>query len=270
MSLSLKLALNQSLYASGYGILSGAGGGAEPAWSPADLFGASEPGIAYDFSDATKLYTDTGRTTLVTTAGDLIASVTDLSGNGKHASQATSGNRPTWQTTYANFPGVDDFLTTAAIDFTATDQVTVVVGLYTASDAAIGNVLELGTGGENGSFRITSPSAAATASDNFTSRGTANATPSVVRSAAPVNSTLSAQGDISADLSRLRRNGGTWGTSATDQGTGNLRNGAIYIGRRGVATQPFNGRIYRMIVIGRLLSDAELLEAEAWVAAPFT
>jgi PKD repeat protein len=38
-------------------------------------------------------YTDTGRTTLAAVNGDLIAGATDVSGNARHWSQATSGNR---------------------------------------------------------------------------------------------------------------------------------------------------------------------------------
>ena len=48
--------------------------------------------------DATFAYTDTGRTTLAAANGDLVAALGDQGSNGRHASQSTSGNRPTFLT----------------------------------------------------------------------------------------------------------------------------------------------------------------------------
>lgn len=48
--------------------------------------------------DATYSYTDTGRTTLASADGDLVAALADRGSNGRHATQSTSGNRGTFVT----------------------------------------------------------------------------------------------------------------------------------------------------------------------------
>jgi hypothetical protein len=55
----------------------------------------------WDFSDATKLYTDAG-VTLVTTDGDLIYQANDKSGVGNHAVQTVLATRPSYKTARIN------------------------------------------------------------------------------------------------------------------------------------------------------------------------
>jgi len=69
-------------------------GGAE--FSPSSLFAASEPGVWYDPSDLTTLFTDTAGTTPVTTPGQTVARMNDKSGRGNNATQATAASRPTY------------------------------------------------------------------------------------------------------------------------------------------------------------------------------
>ena len=64
-------------------------------FDPATLFGASDKGIIIDFSDATKLFQDTGATTPVTALGDPIALAKDIGPRGVNATQSTAANRPT-------------------------------------------------------------------------------------------------------------------------------------------------------------------------------
>jgi hypothetical protein len=75
---------------------------------------------------------------------------------------------------------------------------------------------------------------------------------------------ISATHDIAGDLSVLRRNGvnGTNGTA--DKGTGNFGSHAVYLGRRGGATLPFNGELSSLVIRGAATTD--LSEAEAFAA----
>lgn len=62
--------------------------------SIASLFSSSEKGFAYDFSDLSTMFQDAAGTTPVTAVDQLVARVNDLSGNGNHLIQSTSGKRP--------------------------------------------------------------------------------------------------------------------------------------------------------------------------------
>lgn len=90
-------------------------------FTPLELFQGGEQGVWYDPSDLTTLYQDAAGTTPVTSAGDPVGLMLDKSGNGNHATQATSAARPTYQTdgTYhwLEGDGVDDGLIVPSIQF---------------------------------------------------------------------------------------------------------------------------------------------------------
>ena len=109
--------------------------GSRRAWSPADLTALA---AWYDPSDLSTMFQDAAGTTPVTEAGQPVGLILDKSGNGHHASQATSTARPLFQIDgsgkhYLAFDGVDDYLSTAAIDLTGTDKVTVFSGSWVLS-----------------------------------------------------------------------------------------------------------------------------------------
>jgi len=81
--------------------------GAGAAWSPLDLASLA---AWYDFSDATKLFTDAG-TTPVASDGDLIYQCNDKSGGNYHVVQATSGARPVYKTGIQNSLSIARFTT---------------------------------------------------------------------------------------------------------------------------------------------------------------
>lgn len=193
---------------------------------------------------------------------------------GKHASQATSGSRPLYAAD-ANgkpglkFDGVDDFLVTPSIDFSASDKMLVSAGVRKLSDAAISIVAELSTlASANGAFYLTAPRNALTGDYGWRSAGggngdatTGNAYP------APQSSVLTGLGDISGDISRLRVNGSQVAESLSNQGAGNFGNYPLYIGRRAGSLYPYNGFIHQLVVRGGDLPDAaELAKLEAYIA----
>ncbi len=230
---------------------------------------ASHPGPAkiwQDFLDASSLQQDLAGTIPVVSAADPIGRVVDKSGAGNHATQATTTSRPLWQTTNAAFDGVDDSWSTPSIDFSGTNKVTVIAGVRKNSDAATGALVEVSpnAGANAGAFYLLAPGSAGP-TYGVASRGSATA--SITRSgyASPVSSVLTCVADIAAPSLALRVDT-VEGAVATSQGTGNFGNYSLYIGRRNNASLPFNGNLYGLIIIGRLLSPDELWVCERYMA----
>lgn len=180
-------------------------------------------------------------------------------------------------THYVQYDGSDDSMSTAAIDFTATDKMSVFAGVRKLSDATIGIVVELSSGyptvSNPGCFNLTAPDIAGGARAYVTqSRGTATATitqrSSTATGAAPDSAVLSGLLDISGDSSVLRRNGVASTAGTGDQGTGNYGNYPMFFGRRNNAgTTCFNGRDYGIIIVGKAASAGEITDTETWLAA---
>ena len=194
-------------------------------------------------------------------------SVKEIRGN--HAYQSTSASRPILQrnaTTgayYLAFDGVDDFLQTNNIDFTATDKVSVFAGLNVVADAATGCVIEISTSasGNNGSFGLFKGPAAI----QWASRGTMGNLGG--QYALPVYpDVLCAKAAINTPLLTVRRNAILNIDDKRTQGTGNYGNYPLYIGRRAGTTLPFNGHLYSLIGIGRLTTDSETITLEKSIA----
>ena len=61
---------------------------------PTDITGLK---LWLDFSDATKLYTDAGKTTPVSSDGDVIGAAEDKSGQGNDATQNTTNLKPIYK-----------------------------------------------------------------------------------------------------------------------------------------------------------------------------
>jgi hypothetical protein len=247
---------------------------------PASLFGATAPGVVYDLADASSLFQDSAGATPITTAGQLIGRVNDKSGRGNHATQGTTGSKMVWQGTYGQCDGFDDFLVTGNIDFTGTDKVTVIAGIRKESDSAAGIVCESGATSDTtaGTFAVGTSTLSGDASRRTyfcTLNGTQAASFGASLFAAPHTAVVSSIFDIAgADRATEitpRVNGAiptlTGGNNAS-AGTGNFSSQPIYIGRRGGSSSPFNGRLYRLIVIGRALTASELSQAERWSAQP--
>ncbi len=169
---------------------------------------------------------------------------------------------------YLKFDGVDDSLATAAIDFTATDAVSVFAGMRKASDAARGTIVELtaSAAANNGAFHLAAPNAAS-ATIAWESKGTVLAD-AVASSgvAAPLTAVLTGTSDISGDTAILRVNGAQADADTGNQGTGNFSNAAMYIGHRGGSSLPLNGRIYSLTVLGRTATALEIAAAESYAA----
>lgn len=105
-------------------------------WTPAQLFGPSDVGLWYDFSDTLAMRQDSAGTTAVTTLGQPIGRILDKSGKGNYAIQSTPTSRPAWDARK------NRLLATATL---ATQNVTTLATPYTLSFSGTGTVTLSGT-----------------------------------------------------------------------------------------------------------------------------
>lgn len=97
--------------------LSQGGGLSSGRFNPATIFSAGGAGVYYDCSSLANMKQLSNGTTAVTTAGDPVGYLQDLSGGGFNAVQATAGFRPLYQTYNGygciEFDGTDDLIASA-------------------------------------------------------------------------------------------------------------------------------------------------------------
>lgn len=247
------------------------------------IFRAGEQGFAYDPNDLTTLYQDAAGTIPVTAAGQPVGLMLDKSGRGNHARQTTSASRPilrrnaTTGAYYLEFDGTDDFLVTNSIDFTATDEITVIAALSkTATPNRFYSIFELSAAASKydstaGSFNL---AVFNTSLDGFIYRShgsvLTNDTAAKITTgyAANIPAVLTCKSKIGTDLSSIYEAIGKVSAAASlDQGLGKYANLPLYIGRQGgVGTTAFPGHIYSLIGIGRLTTDSETTSLEKSIA----
>jgi hypothetical protein len=242
------------------------------AWSPADLTSL----VAwYDPSDLTTLFQDSAGTTPVTAAGQPVGLILDKSGNGRHASQATSTARPLLEDDGGKmclkFDGVDDFLSTSAIDLTGTNKVTQFLGLQNAAITGAMVYSDFGLGA-TGSF-VSLSGIGAYGDIGIFKQGTGtNGSQQTAVKPAGTTGVLSFSLDLAGATPDLQNPLFNWdgapagiGTN-TDIGAGTFGNRALYIGAFAGAFYFLNGNIYSLIIGGALYDAATVLAAETWVA----
>lgn len=240
-------------------------------FDPLSLFASGEQGVWYDPSDLSTLFQDAAGTIPVTAAGQPVGMMRDKSGRGNHATQTTATSRPILQTAagkwYLSFDGVDDGLVSPSIDFTATNKMTAWAGITKLSDAGVGIVSELGQNfnTNNGAFVLYAPQAVGAPNYAVGNKGNASAVAFRTPYAAPHTAVLTETADIAAPSVALRVNGTAGAAVTSSQGTGNYGNYPLYIGRRGGATLPLNGRLYSLIVRGAASSGPQITDTENYV-----
>lgn len=249
-----------------------ASGGGPPAFTPADLFLASEGGF-WGQARTSDLWQDTARTTAVTAAGQPVASWRLYTASGvRYAEQATAGRRPTYQVDangrgYLSFDGADDCLVVSALNMTASDELSLVV-VHRRLDAGTGaNVmLEFSpvADSNDGGFYVRSPWSSPYV---MFFRGTVGSSLGISDSTAPVSRVLTVLAKISTDALSARLDGVAAGSSAGDMGTGNWGNWNLSIGRRNDTDLPWDGWMYGLVMRGALTSGTPLTDVEAWGTA---
>lgn len=167
-------------------------------------------------------------------------------------------------------------MVTSAIDFTGTDKMTVWAGVNKQSDAAIGMVLEHGVGGVDAlAASLVNAPRTIGGSGNYgtdlragglVSTGQTAAAPAPNSSVFAVS--LNYAGTTIAEEVAVRLNGVA---NSIPSGTGPLAsagfgNYPLYLGRRGGASLPFNGRFYSLIVRGAASDSAQISAGERYAA----
>jgi len=158
----------------------------------------------------------------------------------------------------------DDSFGTGSIDFTATNNMFVCAGV-TKLNNVFSVIAELSA---NFSTNAGAMLLFVNSGDVYGYVTSGTVVPTAILSTgdvSPITSVLSGSSSISTPLMTFRKNATAVSSSSASQGTGNFGNWPLYIGRRNNASDPFEGRIYQMVVCGKTLSASELASTEAFV-----
>lgn len=240
------------------------------AFSPISLFASGEQGAWYDPSDLSTMFQDRAGTTPVTADGQPVGKILDKSGRGNHAVAPSDAARSLYKTdgTYhwLQFDGVDDSLSTEAVDFTGTDEMSVFSGIKW--DSGIGMVVELGINGLiAGCFYLLAGTDKVTGF-NFMGSGLPSGSTGMIAtyvSTSPDTAVITSLFDVPGDLSRIRRNTVVGVDGTSDRGSLTLTNNSLFIGSRNNSSFRLNGNIYSLIVRGAISTTQEITDTETWV-----
>ena len=248
-------------------------------FDPASLFAGGIGGAWYDPSDLTTLFQDSAGTTPVTASGQPVGKMLDKSGNGNHATQATAARRPTYTEggglAWLAFDGVDDSMTTDAVDFSSTDKISAFAGVRKPTDGSTGPIIiNADKGSDNGSFTLYAPHNKTSRKWAWSLGGSSQNFYAVDTIAAPNTAVITglfdgAGSDLAARI-KPRLNGVTQTSFASSLGggtTANFRNKALRIGIQNGSKDYFRGKMYGLIARGSVSSDAEAASTEAYLAA---
>lgn len=258
--------LSSQLRSSLLGVFEPSRGGAA-AFDPASGFSGGIQGGAYDFFDAATLFQNSNGTGAVSALNDPIGYASDLSGNGNHATQATALNRPL-SNSGAVFDGSNDMLS-VPVNFSTTDKVTVIAGMTLSGS---GNQGLVGFGGTTaGDFNVLYSSGSASWRGSlYGSSGNSQVVIGSDKPALPhtkvLTFTFDLAGATAGDEIGFRVNGDPVNetvVAAGPAGGGNFRSATLAIGDVQGAFK-LNGKIGRLVVIGKALSAAELFAYEQW------
>jgi hypothetical protein len=237
------------------------------------IFSNGEPGVWYDVSDLSTLFQDRAGTIPVTAIGQTVGRILDKSGRGNHLTANSDGARGLYQADDAGrpfvlFDGVDDGYITPTIT-PGTDKAQIFAGVRKFT--GVGTIVELSAAiGSNAGIAFE-----ANTTGEIVSTGPVGARSFATwTNVQPSTSVFSVCADragttAAAEWPAIRRNGVQVSATYTLNGgsVGNFGAFPLYVGRRGGTSQPFNGRIYTLIVrFGPNLDVQRLRQVERYVA----
>jgi hypothetical protein len=237
---------------------------------PQSLFGGTY-GYALDPSDTTTLFKQIDGTSAVTTAGDTVGYIADLSGNtASFAATANGSTRPTWDSATSTlvFDGVDATLFRNAAGLYAAGAATIIMAVRGAAQNGHYFLSECNSGSTS-PFYVPGTSAGSTTTSAQTFiRNDAGGTVVQNQAGATVwDDTLFIMTVTdSGSQIKIYKNRSLINTVAYTRGTTTLNRtglGSLY---RSSAANWWSGRVGRVLAIGRALTAPELATAENWVA----
>jgi hypothetical protein len=175
---------------------------------------------------------------------------------------------------YLAFDGVDDALVTAAIDFTATNKVTLQTGANFTGSAVSRMLVEFSGNGYStvggysfGQGLLAANSALGVLANTGSGVSAATALQTIPYKVVATASYDSSPVGVANELA-LRLNGAVEAYTTylgTDFGTGNFGNHQLYIGARAAAAFFFIGNFYSLIIRGAASSASQIASAESYV-----
>lgn len=237
-----------------------------PTFSPTSSFTGTERGIIVDASNLGSLWADTAATTPASVDGQ-VARIDDIAGFGHQLNQATSTKRPLLKQSgslyYLQYDDIDDVsVSSATIDLSATDEVTVVAALEKGSDATVGLAVSFGNANTTaGAFDLATPLSVGS-NVAFRSRGaTATVTAANLAIAAPAAKVLAGLRKIGEPSVRLFVDLEESPQVNTAQGANANGNLTLAIGARDSGSvNPAALKLYYLMIINRILTPAELTQ----------
>ncbi len=275
------MSLTDGLFNSGIfkgGIFNGGLFQQSSAWSPTALFSSGEQGLIYDTSDFSTLFQDSAGTTPVTAVGQPVGKILDISGNHNHASQSTSTSRLVLRQDgsgyyYLEPDGVDDSLSTASVDFTGTNDISIFTGERPTGGGLFPMIVSNSTAPDSNAGSFRADMTYSTSKYVLQCRGTTTRTikeTAIGFSFPSTNVTYRKLqfGTVSSVAMRVNAvDQALTDLSTTNPVVGPYGNYPIYIGVRGdgASSTRFAGRIYSLIVVGRVMTAQEIISAETWI-----
>jgi hypothetical protein len=248
----------------------------ELAYTPRDLFQAGANGAWYDFSELTTLYQDSAGTIPVTAVGDPVGRVLDRSGEGHHLVQTTSTKRPLLGLSngkyYLDFDGVDDALVSVdALDLTATKTMTTGIGMWRDTTTTADIALEHGRGGTDAQAMTITHAASSTNLAAIMRGPTGSPQTTIVDSGRITTEAFFDRSKATVATQVIQRMNGNAVTNTASSTvvptTSFFGNYNVYVGARNQVTNPFDGKIFQIVIVDSVLSGADLTNLEAWLNA---
>ena len=232
------------------------------------IFSSSEKGFAFDFGNINTMFKDVAGTIPVTSVGDLIACVLDLSGHAIHLIQSSSSLRPvlkynaTSRKYYADFSSNKTMESTANVDlaglsvfemFAAVNKTSVPSELIVAETSANYN-------SNSGAFLLSFYANGDTA---FATRGSGSYPSGYNLSAIPaaIGGAHSLAVDLaqSTKVQRFKLNKSMVSVSHSLKNSNqSLQSYKLYVGSRAGTSMFSNAHFYSMVFVGRALTSPEL------------